>query len=213
MKVLHMNVIVDGESNYDVKGDPKDILSVVAAVSDFLREKDRAILSVCLDNEDVSPESVTERLEGVSLDSHTTLEITSEDIRTMVDKCLVELQENLPELPTACRSLAEVFHGENPEEGFTPFDELANIWSHIKKRELLVANAINMDFSDTELGDKTVGEAHVELNGFLEEAVQALQDGDCILLGDLLEYELAPRAELELEIVALLRTRAAARAG
>ena len=42
------------------------------------------------------------------------------------------------------------------------------------------------------------------------EAAQAVLDGDCILIGDLLEYELAPRAEQEARIVALLQELAAA---
>jgi hypothetical protein len=51
-----------------------------------------------------------------------------------------------------------------------------------------------------------------ELNSFLDEAAQALRDGDTVLLADLLEYELSPRAELEGEIVSLLRRQAEASA-
>lgn len=45
------------------------------------------------------------------------------------------------------------------------------------------------------------------MNKFLAEAVGALESGDLVLLGDLLEYELAPRAEAEVRITALLRER------
>jgi hypothetical protein len=83
--------------------------------------------------------------------------------------------------------------------------ELAEIWGHIKSRESLVANALELDLGDLEVDGKTVQSVHTELNQFLQEAEQALKDGDIILLADLLEYELAPRAELEVSIVSLLQ--------
>jgi hypothetical protein len=68
-----------------------------------------------------------------------------------------------------------------------------------------VANALELDLGDLEVDGKTVQSVHTELNQFLQEAEQALKDGDIILLADLLEYELAPRAELEVSIVSLLQ--------
>jgi hypothetical protein len=130
-----------------------------------------------------------------------------------VNKCLDELVAILPDLPHACRSLAEVFHSGTPEDGYEPFQELANIWSLIKTREILVVDALHLDLNALEVGGQVVAGLHSELNGFLEEAAQALQDGDCVLLGDLLEYELAPRAELEAEIVAHLQEHAPAKTG
>ena len=63
-----------------------------------------------------------------------------------------------------------------------------------------------------EVNGKPMAALHDELNQFLQEAEQALKDGDIILLADLLEYELAPRAELEVAIVGQLQARIPARA-
>ena len=46
-----------------------------------------------------------------------------------------------------------------------------------------------------------------------QDARKALEAEDCVLLGDLLEYELAPRAEAEAEVVALLRSQASQQSG
>ncbi len=208
-----MDVIVDGERNFEVTGTPKDVFAVVGAVSDFLRERGRAILSLNLDGADITPESLAESLEGKTLEAHQRLEVSSGLIATMVGACLDELQKCLPELPKACRGLAEVFHGESPEEGFAPFEELAGLWETVKKRELLVIHALGLAGEEFQVGDVTMGDMHAELNRHLEEAAQALRDNDCILLGDLLEYELAPRAERELDIVALLRKSVATHSG
>lgn len=202
-----MDVIVDGASNYDLKGDPADVLAAVAAVSDFLRGQGRSILSVKLDGADVQPEDLAERLRDIAPSSVGRLEIGSESTAALIEASLAGLNETLPELPKVCRNLAEVFQGENPESGFEPFVELAGIWAQIKSRESLVANALDLNLADLTVGGKTLQTSHRELNQFLEEAEQALKDGDIILLGDLLEYELAPRAEQEAEIVALLQAQ------
>ena len=200
-----MDVIVDGASNYSLQGAPEDVFGAVGAVSEFLRSQGRSVLSVKVDGEEVSPENIAQRLKGKPLADVQRLEIGSELTSTLVEECLSGLQEFLPELPQVCRNLAEVFQGEKPQEGFDPFVELAEIWGHIKSRESLVANSLELDLGNLEVDGKTVQSVHAELNQFLEEAEQALKDGDIILLADLLEYELAPRAELEVSIVSLLQ--------
>jgi hypothetical protein len=200
-----MDVIVDGASNYSLQGAPEDVFGAVGAVSEFLRSQGRSVLSVKVDGAEVSPENIAQRLKGKPLADVQRLEIGSELTSTLVEECLSGLQEFLPELPQVCRNLAEVFQGEKPQEGFDPFVELAEIWGHIKSRESLVANSLELDLGNLEVDGKTVQSVHAELNQFLEEAEQALKDGDIILLADLLEYELAPRAELEVSIVSLLQ--------
>lgn len=200
-----MDVIVDGASNYSLQGTPEDVFGAVSAVSEFLRGQQRSVLSVKVDGVEVSPETIAERLKGKPLAEVKRLEIGSESTTALVEECLAGLQEFLPELPQVCRNLAEVFQSEKPDEGFDPFVELAEIWGHIKSRESLVANALELDLGGLEVDGKTVESIHTELNQFLQEAEQALKDGDIILLADLLEYELAPRAELEVSIVSLLQ--------
>jgi hypothetical protein len=202
-----MDVILDGAGNYDLQGDPESVFSAVCAISEFLRQDGRSILAVTVDGSEVAPEEISKRLGDLPVSDASKLEIRSERTVTLVEDCLQGLGEYLPELPSICRGLAEVFQGENPEEGFDPFVEMAELWSQIKSRQALVANALELDAKAISLNDKSIEAIHSELNQFLEEAAQALKDGDIILLGDLLEYELAPRAEQELEIVALLQAQ------
>ena len=206
-----MDVIVDGERNFEVKGQPDDMLAVLGAISDFLREKQRSILTVKLDDRTITPEKILKEFQELSPEEVRILEIGSESVSVLVEESLKEIQEILPELPAACMSLARIFQSDTPEDGFEPFNELANIWSVLKTREILIANALEIDLNEFLLEGKPVGEIHEELNSHLEEAVQALQNNDCVLLGDLLEYELAPRAGQEADIVVLLQEQALTR--
>lgn len=207
-----MDVILDGAGNYSLQGTPEDVFGAVAAVSEYLRGQGRSVLSVKVDGEVLSPDTITERLKGRSLAEVSRLEIGSEVTTTLVEHCLDGLSDFLPELPQVCRNLAEVFQGEKPQDGFEPFIEMTEIWEQIKSREALVANALELDAEAIAVDGKSMALIHAELNQFLEEAEQALKDGDIILLADLLEYELAPRAELEVGIVTQLQTRIPARA-
>ena len=208
-----MNVIVDRERNFQVQGEPKDVLAVVVAASQWLREKGRVIVSINVDGQSVSPESMAKDLKGRSLDDVNSIEIASDDVHTLVSTSLKELQEVLPELPNACHDIAEVFQSEEPEAGFDPFHRLAEIWGHVKVRQTQVAHALELDLDMLEVNGTSLKELHEELNGFLAEAADALEAWDCVTLGDLLEYELAPRAETEAAIVAVLQEQAARPAG
>ena len=44
----------------------------------------------------------------------------------------------------------------------------AEIWGHIKSRESLVANSLELDLGNLEVDGKTVQSVHAELNQFLD---------------------------------------------
>ncbi|MCC6697865.1 MAG: hypothetical protein IT365_19720 [Candidatus Hydrogenedentes bacterium] len=208
-----MDVIVDGGRDFRLQGEPADVLSAVVAAGEFLQAKGRALMSVKADGQDIAPDQLVEALQGKSLDEVKELRITSEDVTKLVDSCLSALGETLPELPEICHQLAAVFQGSTPTEGFEPFQRMADIWAEIKSREIMIVNALGLTFAELSLEGRNVAELHNELNGFLLEAAGALESGDLVLLGDLLEYELAPRAEIESQIVALLQERSQSQAG
>ena len=203
-----MDVVIDGSSNYDFTGEPCDALAAVAEISDFLRERGRAVVTLTVDGETVRPDTMLDALAERPLSEVGRIEVMSEEVGVLVRDALNELEEVLPELPQACRSLAEVFQSESPEEGFEPFCKLADIWGAIKVREIQIADALELEVDGQEIGGETIGAMHKTLNEYLDEAAEALKANDCILLGDLLEYELAPRAEKEIHIAAFLRARA-----
>lgn len=202
-----MEVIIDHQRTFRFPEEPSDVLSAVAMVSESLRKKGRAILSLRVDDVAVSPEDLLPTLENKPLSAVNLLTITSEDITTLVTNSLAELERVLPELPEVCHRLAEVFQGERPESGYEPFQQLAMIWKTIKEREIQVLNALDLGVDQLVVDGVPIAQMHEELNRYVDEAAEALKAGDCVLLGDLLEYELAPRAETEGAIVALLRSK------
>lgn len=194
-----MEVIVDGDRNVVLDGHPTNAIATVVAANTYLKEQGRAILSVKADGREVAAEELA------GLGEVNVLEITSENVAELVQRSFDELDQVLPELPKVCHSLAAVFQGDAPSEGYEPFEKLAEIWGAVKSQELLIAGVLGCSLEDMRVDGMPVLRMHEELNRYLEEAADAIRTGDCVLLGDLLEYELAPRAEQEGQIVAALR--------
>lgn len=194
-----MEVIVDSDRNVVLEGHPVDAIGTVVAASKYLKDRGRAILSVKADGNEVAAEDLAK------LGNVETLEITSENVAELVQHSFEELESVLPELPRVCHSLAAVFQSDTPTEGYEPFEKLADIWSTVKAQELLIAGILGCSLEEMRVDGMPVLRMHEELNRYLEEAAEAIRTGDCVLLGDLLEYELAPRAEQESQIVATLR--------
>lgn len=202
-----MQLTVDGNTKFAIEPAPDDVVALVAAVSDALRSGGRSIVRVQIDGRDVYPDQLR-HYAGKSSSGYSAIEIQSQDTKALVNECLRELGEATPDLAQLCRELAAVFQSDSPSEGYDPFTKLAEIWAFVKEREMLCVSALNLQPAELAVEGVPFERFTDELNRFLKEAEQALAKNDTVLLGDLLEYELAPRAEQEPKIVALLQQHA-----
>lgn len=203
-----MKISIDNVAFNGLTEEPSDVLAAVAAVSDYVRTRGRAVMSIRVDGAHVTPDALAETLRGKKAAEVGALDIATEDIKSLVDNALSELEQVLPDLPLVCRRLAEVFQSEDPDSGYDPFHQLAAIWKTIKERQIQVASALDVDLNSAIVDGKPIAEHHAELNRLLAEAAEGIQKGDCVTLGDLLEHELPPRAAMEARIVTMLRSRA-----
>ena len=205
-----MEIIIDGVHDQQIQGDPEDLLAAFRIITDNLHAKRRAIVALRLNGDTISPEDVPQCMENVPINTPVRIEITTHDIDEMSMNCLNQLMENLPELPVACQELARIFQSGSPQDALNSFVELVELWRIVKERQLLVAKTQNIDMAAFQISGKSIQQQHTELNAFLNDALETMQSEDWIALGDLLEYELAPRADEEQQVVALLREQVAA---
>lgn len=203
-----MEIRIDNQPSSPLADEPRDVLAAVAAVSDYLRTRGRAVMSVRIDGRTVAADALAATLRDKPVADVNVLEIASEDIIGLVNNSLSELELVLPDLPDVCRRLAELFQSQDPNSGYEPFNQLAAIWKTVKERQVLIAGALDIDLNAEVVNGKRVADHHAEFNRLLGEAAEAIQSGDSVTLGDLLEHEMAPKAEAEARIVALLRARA-----
>ncbi|MBX7255365.1 MAG: hypothetical protein K1Y02_03295 [Candidatus Hydrogenedentes bacterium] len=207
-----MDVIIDGNRTHTFETAPSEVIAALGEVSATLQSEGRAIVGINIDGQNLTADRLAEVLENKTPDQVGTISVSTERVAILVGQALDELEQSLPNLPQACHELAHVFQGADPTQGFQHFQVLAELWSHVKERENTVAHALGLDLDSMKVGDTSVKMLHEHLNRTLDDAVRAMESQDLVLLGDLLEYELAPRAESEAEIVSMLKAQAQERA-
>lgn len=71
---------------------------------------------------------------------------------------------------------------------------------------LILKENKNINVDSLTISDMSIEEYASELNGFLKELIDAFQINDSVLIGDLLEYEIAPRLEGLIRFIEKLST-------
>ena len=200
-----MEVIVDDIKGYPFQARTGALTDVLTEIVERLDEAGRGLQTVEVDGQPVSPEHIMELLSGRSVDETHTLHVRSEAIATLAEQSLRDMEEVLPELAVACHSLAEIAQNTPPEEWKESFEDLAGIWRVVKTRQRQIASALNVEFDTLSLeGGVSLNQHHQEVEQHLTAAGEAVESADKATLGDLLTYELAPRAEIECAINSLL---------
>jgi len=199
-----MEVLIDGIKGFDFTIPPDTLQTALNEIINYLSNKQLAMVKLKVNDQEVYPGKSLESIQEMNISNIRVLEINTYPIHQLVNESIADLELYSPELSGLCREIAQIFQSENPEEGFEPFQKLSAIWSEIKKREALIINILSAHLKESP-AIQTIKEHHDELNKVLENAYQSLENNDCIGLGDLLEYELAPLAEKEPEIVGQLK--------
>lgn len=201
-----MRVLVDG-NDYYAAGGAHSLAQLLADIDGELRTQGRGILTMRLDGQHITADDLPTALAGRTPENVTQLEIDTDDMLALAEENIAHIKEVLPELPVACHELAAVFHSTTPERGYEQFKHLAEIWSSLKEQEQQIAAALDLEMHALVVADQSLEARHDALNRRLEESAAALEARDTVLLGDLLEYELAPFAETEIAIIELLEAR------
>ncbi len=200
-----MEVLIDGVKGFDFTTSPDTLQSALNEIMNYLHTQQLAMVKLKVNEQEVYPGRSLESIQEMSVSNIRTLEISTYPVQHLIEESIADLELYSPELSELCRGIAQVFQSENPDEGFDPFQKLSAIWSEIKKREAIIVNVLSPHLIQENPTIQMIKEHHDELNRVLEEAYKSLENKDCIGLGDLLEYELAPHAEKEPEIVNQLK--------
>jgi len=199
-----MNLLVDG-IDHPLPVEPGMLLgTVLERVDADLAARKRMMVSLSVDGREVSPQELGEESDR-SIDGLHTVEVRSEPTAVLVDRELSDVEQHLPALSQTVREIATLFQQGKTVAGLDACTRVAERWIEIVSSERRVAGALELNLEDFDVDGKPISTHHAELNQFLQEALRAMERDDYVLLGDLLEHELAPRLDTELKIVSALR--------
>lgn len=203
-----MEITLDGKKQFLLQSDPGTVGAALIEINNYLQSNGRALQSIIADGRDVPAEEITPTFGRTPVSDVQHLEVISADIHDLVKESIAELAEVVPELPVACQELARVLAGAAPEQGFTGFNQLLEIWSVLKERQSQIADSLGIELAVLELEGVTLSNHEKELLDRLDTARQAMETSDFAKLSDLLAYDLSTLAERESSIVELLSAKA-----
>lgn len=199
-----MRITIDDTSGFKLDGALETVVQALAEIIEHLDDNGRALQSVTVDGEEISPDELRSSLGTRRIDATGELEVHTADVATLVRESLSEMGEVLPELSIACHTLAEVLRTASLEEGRSSYEELTGIWRTIKVRQRQIIGGMRINMDEISLQDRSLSEWERELLTVFEVGEKAFEAADAATLSDLVSYELAPRAETEEKINELL---------
>ncbi len=78
-----MKIVIDNVEYTGLTEQPRDVLAAVAAVSDYVRTRGRAVMSVRVDGTHVPPDRLVETLQAKATGSVEMVEVTTEGCRVL----------------------------------------------------------------------------------------------------------------------------------
>ncbi len=201
-----MDIIVDGEPNFALPQMPMNLGDVVRNVSDILESRGRALQTVSVNGQPLSPETLAEELAQTSLVDTTTLEITSASIQELINESIEEMESVIEDLPIACHSLAAMLSTETAMAAMAKFAELATVWHEILDRQLQIVSILDTKPADIQLTNESLADRHKRIRSLLIRASTTSKGREPYLLSEMLEYDLAPLAEEEAIVLTTLRS-------
>lgn len=199
-----MKVIIDENTGYKLHKKADTVVQALGEIIEHLDSRGRALLSITVDGDPVSPDDLRAALGPRKIDATDTLEIRSEQIDVLVRQSLDEMAGVLPELAVACHTMAEVIGSAPLEETCAAFNELTVIWRAIKTRQRQIADGMKLDIDAMSIDDQSLAEWERGLLSTFDAGRKAFEKADAAALSELISYELAPRAEIEEKINDLL---------
>ena len=194
-----LSCVIDGQvKSFNLNG--ADSLSVMLeGLNSDLAKGGRFIASLRVNGEEVAgnAEEAGRRLDGID-----SIEITTESPVCLVGKLLDEGQHYIDGLRAYMLQVAGDYSAGS-ERADGSFTEAVQGLQWFVQMTDFIESTLNLDFQKLLLNGRPVAEYVKSLNGILQEIVTAQEEGDPIMLADLLEYDLAPHLEQWKEIYTL----------
>jgi len=194
-----LSCVIDGQvKSFNLNG--ADSLSVMLeGLNSDLAKGGRFIASLRVNGEEVAgnAEEASRRLDGID-----SIEITTESPVCLVGKLLDEGEHYIDGLRAYMLQVAGDYSAGS-ERADGSFTEAVQGLQWFVQMTDFIESTLNLDFQKLLLNGRPVAEYVKSLNGILQEIVTAQEEGDPIMLADLLEYDLAPHLEQWKEIYTL----------
>lgn len=174
--------------------------NVIAVLDNRANEKNMIVSEIRVD--DVLVDAGNEReFDEKTVKDINKLEIKVEEETALISRALNETYHYLPRLAQGLEDISVLFQAGSRNEAFDKFTECLNGWIQIINLLQSIEKIKGLAYADINLKEGTVKEANEKLLGLLQQTKAAMENDDIVSLSDLIEYELSPMAQQQMEIV------------
>lgn len=199
-----MKLTLDEQIDMAFVSNPQTLGELLEAIMEYARGKNRLIQHIVLDGENIHPNDLTHQRNSIPLAEIDTLNVETSDAKTIIEQELANLKEILPELPSACHTMAQVMQSAEPQNVFQQFNDLMDVWDVVKERENQICKTMTLNANSIKVHEISLQEHNIQLEQHIQKAKLHLEASRFAELGDLLSYEMADFAEDELLIINIL---------
>lgn len=196
-----MKIIID-EQNVDIKlSTGKSLEELLLTVQEYLRKKDssKLIIDVKIDGEEAFNQNY--EIKEFNVDKIKTLEIKTDNIRTTALRGLEEIKNILPKLSSSMSNISTTLQTGNKEGALAAFSNLCSEWRKIIQFFDNLSQLLGVNYADLKVEDKSIDQINEELISLLINTKTHIEKDDLVMLSDLIEYELAPKIDQQIQIV------------
>lgn len=170
--------------------DEKTIEDVLKGIETECEKMDATIIGVSIDGTEIDAEELSNRFSDL-IENTSTLEITTickDDIVSYfqaINETLEELEQNLTEIPVQLQSGKEIEATETVKLFAESFDNFC--------KAVTLSSLFSEYFANTKEKAQKISDFLADFAPILSDFENAFKDKDTVLIGDLSEYEIAPR--------------------
>lgn len=196
-----MKIYEDGQE-IDVEFQAEDTLEKIISMLDQKADTENKIVSsITVDDVVMSGENELMLNAKLAKDIEK-LEIAVEKEKVLVLRALGEAAAYLPQLAQGLDDISLLFQAGNRNDAFDKFTQCLNGWIQIIQLFRSLEKIRKLNYDEIKISDgSSVKENNGKLLGLLEETKQAMENDDIVALSDLIEYELSPIAQKQVEVV------------
>jgi hypothetical protein len=169
---------------------------LIEAVQEAAAEKNEVVIGVVLNGMRLGPEEqVTQADRELLSDDEAAFEV--QDASAVLSAALEQTRDSLPQLQEKLIRVAAALQSGARQEAFSLFSDCLTHWRQVILLLQVSQACLGYDPEQIEIDGHSVVELNGELLTLLQQAKEAMEQGDLVALSDLLEYELVTKIRQE----------------
>lgn len=195
-----MELFLDDQPIPVTESNDVTICEVINRISDDLRESNRVVAEVVVDDVQCG-DWEREPFGEYKIQEVSCMRLISEEPRRLAIKTLYDIAKYMPHIKNQLVETSSLIQSRREGEAMQLLEKVTSIWLDLYQGLKGAATVIGINQDEVRVGNTTAEAIHQDILQLLEDASNHLEEERFLELSDLLEYELAPKMPMVEEAI------------